>query len=70
MAKKQIRKAVWTGTFRLCGITIRAAVLDNGERVIDAESLLDLFNAMADETATIDTAELEKFARWQTGDDA
>ena len=59
-----VPRAVWVGTFTLFGVPLRCSVLDTGERVIDADDVERLFEAMGDD-AEIDVAELERFARWR-----
>lgn len=58
-------KSVWQGSFRLFGVDIRCHVLDNGKRIIEAESfaaLLSAFEAADDEQISSD--EVERFAKW------
>ncbi len=63
-----IPEAVWSGTFKVCGVDLKCHVLDNGQRVIDADSFNQLFmvgtlsRALSD-----DPDELEAFSRWQKG---
>jgi hypothetical protein len=43
--------AVWEGTLTILGVTLRVSVLDNGQRVIHADDIHALFEAMGDGTA-------------------
>ena len=46
-------RAVWTGTFRLFGGDVKCAVLDNGQRVIEADSLAELLQRMISGNYTV-----------------
>jgi hypothetical protein len=63
---KRIPEAVWSGTFTLFGVEVRCHVLDNGQRLIEAESFEELLLAMASEAPGIrlDPDDLGKFTRW------
>lgn len=65
-----LARAVRSSTFRLFGVDIRCHVLDTGRRVIEAASLQALLEAMGgpDDITTPD--EIERFARWQWGQDS
>ena len=68
-AKKEIPTAVWSGSFTLFGVVVYCHNLSNGQRIIEADSLLRLLDAMANAPAPIKDAvtEFENFARWQKG---
>jgi hypothetical protein len=57
--------SIWQGSFRLFGVDVRCHVLSDGQRVIEADSMEELFEAMAngEEIGDID----EGFARWIHG---
>lgn len=59
--------AVWTGTFRLFGGDVKCAVLSDGQRVIEADSMAELFERMGSGDHTLDPDELAAFALWQKG---
>jgi len=64
--------AISESTFTLLGVTLRCCVLDNGERIINAEDVEQLFEAMASPgtingTSKDVTEEMEKFAKWRLG---
>lgn len=62
-------KAIWEGTFRIFGVELQCAVLDNGARIIEANSLKELFCKMGKSTMTdIDNSEIEHFTKWQRGE--
>lgn len=65
--KSTIPDAVWQGSFNLCGVEIRCAVLDDGSRVIEARSFAEFFDAIQEPGAEVDHAELEAFSEWQRG---
>lgn len=66
---KDLPAAVWSGSFRLFGVDVKVHTLDDGQRIIEADSVQQLLEAMT--TAPKDDQamkeELEKFARWQRG---
>ena len=62
-------QSVWSGTFTLLGVEMHCHVLDNGERIIEAESFEKFIEAMATSETKIDEAEAVKFFRWQRGID-
>ena len=60
--------AVWEGTFRLLGVTLKCAVLNDGRRIIDADSFACFMAALEDPNGeAIDSAEMTRFAQWRTG---
>jgi hypothetical protein len=60
--------SVWSGTFKIMGVEIRCHVLDNGQRIIEEESLQDFISALADgNMSPIDIAELHQFVLWHKG---
>lgn len=66
--REDIPHATWEGTFRICGIEIQCAVLDNGMRIINAESLQACFDGIKSASlGPFDRDEIERFARWQRG---
>ena len=64
--EKKIPVAVWSGSFRIFGKDLKCHVLDNGQRVIDEDSLIELFGTDASE-ASLDEGELLDFLKWQRG---
>jgi hypothetical protein len=69
--EKELPKAIAESQFTLFGVTLKCYVLDNGERIIDAKDMENLFEAMQYANALDDVVavneELEKFARWRIG---
>ena len=61
---EDLPKAVWSGTFTLFGITLNCAVLDNGQRIVEAESFHAFLRAMEENPSIVDTKELEAFQEW------
>jgi hypothetical protein len=59
--------AIWSGTFNVWGVELRCHVLDDGQRVIEAESM-ERFVAAMQNGALDQTQELTEFYRWQRGD--
>jgi len=60
--------AKWSGTFTLFGVVLHCHVLSDGRPIIEADDVEALFAAMGEPGSTVDTAELERFARWQRGE--
>lgn len=60
---EDIPRAIWSGSFQIGGVEVHCHVLENGQRVIDADSLKALFGGDADLTSG-DTA---SFAAWCRG---
>jgi hypothetical protein len=58
--------AVWEGCFRLFGVNVRCAVLGDGRRVIEKDSMEALLAAMAN--GATDAGDMEAFSRWQRGE--
>lgn len=66
-----IPKAVWSGSFHLLGVEVKCHVLDNGQRIIEGDSMMELLNAMADPTIDREeTPDVTQFERWRRGFDA
>ncbi len=42
----EIPKAIWEGTFIVLGVKVKCHVLDDGQRIVEAESMEKLFAAM------------------------
>lgn len=59
--------SVWSGSFSLFGVEVKCHVLTNGQRIIEAESMRNLLEAMSAPGTTIDPAKVEEFAKWQKG---
>ena len=58
-------RSVWQGSFSVYGVEIKCHTLEDGQRIIEADSLNSLFDAMADDVA--DLAGIDEFARWLRG---
>lgn len=56
--------AVWQGTFKAFGVDVVCHVLNDGRRIIEAESMEALMMAAV---GTIQAEDLEAFARWCKG---
>jgi hypothetical protein len=62
-----VPESVWSGEFLLFGVKVRGHVLSDGQRIIEADDVVRLLNAMAGNWST-DPGDLERFARWQRGE--
>lgn len=58
-------KSVYESTFHVFGVDVKCHVLNDGQRVIEAESMNKLLNAMAD--PDVEVGDMESFAKWQKG---
>lgn len=61
-----ISKSTWEGTFRVCGVDVHCHVLSDGRRIIEADSMNALLEALANGTEA-ESGDLDAFARWQRG---
>ena len=58
--------SVWQGELNLLGVTLHVHVLDNGQRIIEAEDMRAFMEAMAS-GGEVDQNEVTAFARWLRG---
>ena len=58
--------SVWQGELNLLGVTLHVHVLDNGQRIIEADDMYAFMEAMAS-GAEVDQDEAAAFARWMHG---
>lgn len=61
----EILLAVWSGSFQLLGVEVRCHTLNNGQRIIEEESLAALLNAMS-AGGDGGASEWEAFQRWRS----
>ena len=59
--------AVWEGEFIVFGVTVKCYVLDDGRRIIEAESMKRLLDAMYHGDCEMN-ADFSKFAGWMKGE--
>lgn len=59
-----IPKAVWQGSFVVFGVTVKCYVLDDGQRIIDADSVKALLEAMASVDDPTEDMDMADFAKW------
>lgn len=64
--------AVWSGTFRLFGVELHCHTLDDGQRIIEADSMRRLLDAMIDGTGPAEedqplTDDVVAFMAWRQG---
>lgn len=57
-------KSIWSGSFFIGGIELHCHVLDNGKRIIEAQDVDALFNAMGLESFELKEDSLQEFIRW------
>jgi hypothetical protein len=58
--------SIASSSFQIFGVTVRCHVLDDGQRIIEEESVAALLEAMSDLTQP-DMGDLESFNRWMRG---
>jgi len=64
-----ISKSIWAGTFTVFGVTLRCHVLDNGQRIIEAEDVHRLLAVIQNgDGPAADPGDMDAFARWQKGE--
>jgi hypothetical protein len=66
-------QAVWSGSFRIFGVEVKCHVLDDGRRIIEADSmdqLLGAITAPGSDLTDEDREALAGFLDWQHGRDA
>lgn len=64
----EIPVSVWQGEMTLLGVTLRLHVLDDGKRIVEAEDMAALLEAM-EHGGPADGDEMAAFARWLRGGD-
>ena len=64
--QQPLPQAIWSGTFTVFGVEMKCHVLNDGRRVIEAESLEKLFEVWAAGEA-VPLGDINDFARWQQG---
>ena len=52
MSGTDLQKAISSSTVEVMGVTLHVHMLDNGERVIDADDVHALFDVMAEQSLT------------------
>ena len=67
MMAANLPTAVWTGAFTIFGVEVKCHVLDDGRRIIDADSIGKLLAAMELPSGSVEPGDLEAFARWKRG---
>lgn len=58
--------AVWSGSFNLFGVSVNCHVLDDGRRIIDADSFREMLDAMHSGNVPQEESLME-FAKWLKG---
>lgn len=62
-----IPKAVWSGSFNVFGVDVRCHTLEDGTRIIEKESLFELFDAMGSDDCDKSLGDMSSFCAWQKG---
>jgi hypothetical protein len=58
--------AIWSGSFHLFGVEVKCHTLSDGQRIIEADSMHKLLEAMGD-GQVVEHDDLTEFAKWQRG---
>lgn len=59
-----VPKAVWTGTFNIFDVDVICHVLEDGQRIIEADSMAKLVDALM---SGVPPGDFEEFTRWTKG---
>jgi hypothetical protein len=62
-----MKNSVWSGTFHLLGIDVKCHVLEDGTRVVEADSMIALMEAIKKGNEFGDPQELVNFSLWRAG---
>jgi hypothetical protein len=62
----ELPKSVWSGTFMIGDLAMRCHVLEDGQRIIEAESMQRFFERFSE----FEPEELIEFVRWSRGQPA
>ena len=62
----ELPRSIWEGLFNLFGVEVRCHVLEDGQRIIEADSIARLFGAMAS-SDEMDRSAMEEFTQWLKG---
>lgn len=62
----ELPTAVWSGSFRIFGVDVVCHRLSNGMAIIDADSMIELIEAM-DAPAGRELGDIEAFYQWREG---
>lgn len=71
---KKIPTAIGSSAFTIFGVTVKCHVLDDGQRIVDADDVAAMFRAMEQPSLSGDLSrvalddELKGFARWMSGE--
>lgn len=60
----ELPETVWSGSFWLGDVEMKCHVLSTGDRIIEADSLAELFDGR---NIDIDPKQMEDFSKWQKG---
>jgi hypothetical protein len=60
--------SVWSGEFTLFGVTLHCHVLDNGQRIIDADDIAKLLSAEPIDPDHADMDDLQELLAWCRGE--
>ena len=61
-------KSIWSGSFNLFGVDVKCHTLDDGQRIIEADSLEALLDAVAQPDICFE-GDLAEFQRWRSAKD-
>ncbi len=64
MTDNELPTAIWSGSFTIMGVEVKCHTLSDGQRIIEAESVAELFSTTGNAD---DEDDLVAFARWRHG---
>lgn len=65
MTNDDMPKSVWSGSFTVFGVELKCHTLDNGQRIIEADSLAELMEKMGQSDMPV--GDIDKFNYWKEG---
>lgn len=66
MTDDNLPTAIWSGSFTLFGVEINCHTLSDGQRIIEADSVADLLEAMSKPCDPHDAGDIADFAKWKS----
>lgn len=65
MPEDEMHFPVWSGVVKIGTLDLKCHVLDDGRRIIEAESVHEFMRRMADGTLILGPDDAREFAEWQ-----
>lgn len=65
MAEDEMHFPVWSGTIKLGTLDMKCHVLEDGTRIVEADSVHEFMRRMEDGTLIVGPDDAKAFAEWQ-----